>query len=184
MQKVAIWRDIYQNVKNARFVIIKIMNSTFERILLFHFQHYKCVFYHPHIWCSTYCRVMVYPRVSWKVLNFFHKFYFVGVSHLATYIFLNFQIEPELSSGINPGMAFTPFPFTILDETRFKPTTIRLWVEYANHLTRLTPLMNSILDAINYWKSHFRISIMLIRVPSNSVTQCPANFVYSLKHCF
>ncbi len=28
--------------------------------------------------------------------------------HLATYIFLNFQIEPELSAGINPGMAFTP----------------------------------------------------------------------------
>jgi hypothetical protein len=38
---------------------------------------------------------------------------------LATYIFLNFQIEPELGAGIDLGMAFTPFPFSILNETKF-----------------------------------------------------------------
>ncbi len=43
---------------------------------------------------------------------------FVGLPYLATYIFLNFQIEPELGAEIDPGMAFTPFPFSKLDETR------------------------------------------------------------------
>jgi hypothetical protein len=52
-------------------------------------------------------------------------FFFVSVPYLATYIFLSFQIEPELGAGIDPGMAFTPFPTNILDETRFKPTTFR-----------------------------------------------------------
>ncbi len=49
--------------------------------------------------------------------------FFVGVPHLTTFIFLNYQIEPELGAGINPGMALTPFPSSILDATRFKPTT-------------------------------------------------------------
>jgi hypothetical protein len=42
--------------------------------------------------------------------------------HLVIYIFLNFQIEPDLGAGIDP---FTPFPSNTLDETRFKPTTFR-----------------------------------------------------------
>jgi len=37
--------------------------------------------------------------------------------------FLFVYNEPELGAGINPGMAFTPFPFSILDETKFEPTT-------------------------------------------------------------
>jgi hypothetical protein len=45
--------------------------------------------------------------------------FFVGVPHLATYIFLNFQIEPKLSIGIDPGIALNPFPSSIFDETRF-----------------------------------------------------------------
>jgi hypothetical protein len=49
----------------------------------------------------------------------------IGVPHLATYIFLNFQIETKLCTGIDPGIAFSPFPSSILDETRFKPTTLR-----------------------------------------------------------
>ncbi len=36
--------------------------------------------------------------------------------HLASNIFLNCQIEPELGAGIDLGVAFTPFPFSILDE--------------------------------------------------------------------
>ncbi len=45
--------------------------------------------------------------------------------HLATYIFLNFQIEPELGAGIEPGIALlTPFPSSILDEMRFEPTIL------------------------------------------------------------
>ncbi len=57
----------------------------------------------------------------------------IDVPHLAAYIFLNFQIELELCEGINPGIAFTPFPSSILDEMRFEPTTFRSWVEFANH---------------------------------------------------
>jgi hypothetical protein len=44
---------------------------------------------------------------------------------MAIYAFVNFQIEPELGAGIDPGMAFTLFPSSILDETRFEPTTFR-----------------------------------------------------------
>jgi len=43
------------------------------------------------------------------------------VPRLATYIFLSFQLlnEPGLGEGINPGMALTPFPSSIvLDEIR------------------------------------------------------------------
>jgi hypothetical protein len=37
--------------------------------------------------------------------------------------------KPELGAGIHPGMAFTPFPSSILDETetRFEPTKNLLW---------------------------------------------------------
>jgi hypothetical protein len=30
---------------------------------------------------------------------------------------------PELGAGIDPGMALTPFPSRVLDETSFEPTT-------------------------------------------------------------
>ncbi len=38
-------------------------------------------------------------------------FFFVGLPHLATNIFL--LNEPELGAGIDPGMAFNPFPSSI-----------------------------------------------------------------------
>ena len=38
------------------------------------------------------------------------KIVFLGVSHLATYIFLIFYNEPEFGAEINPGMALTPLP--------------------------------------------------------------------------
>jgi hypothetical protein len=34
-------------------------------------------------------------------------------------------MEPELGAGKDPGMAFTPFSSSILDEIRFEPTTFR-----------------------------------------------------------
>jgi hypothetical protein len=55
----------------------------------------------------------------------FLNVFFVGLSHLATYIFLNFQIEPELAARFDFGMAFTPFPLSILDKTRFEPTALK-----------------------------------------------------------
>ncbi len=64
---------------------------------------------------------------------FILKLFFVGVPHLATYIFVTFQIEPELGAGIYTGMAFTPCPSSILEETRFKPITLRSRVGFANH---------------------------------------------------
>jgi len=39
----------------------------------------------------------------------------------------------ELGSGIDPNMALTPFPSSMLDEMRFEPTTFQSWVEFANH---------------------------------------------------
>jgi len=35
--------------------------------------------------------------------------------------FLFFNSEPESGVGIDPGMALTPFPSSILDEARFEP---------------------------------------------------------------
>jgi hypothetical protein len=61
------------------------------------------------------------------------------VLHLATFIFLNFQIEPELVGGIDPGMAFTPFSSSIFYEIRFEPTSLRSKVEFAIHYTGHTP---------------------------------------------
>jgi hypothetical protein len=43
--------------------------------------------------------------------------------HLATYIILKFQIKPGVGAGMYPGTAFTSFPSSILDETRYKPIT-------------------------------------------------------------
>ncbi len=40
------------------------------------------------------------------------------MSHLATYIFLNFHIDTELGVVIDAGMALTPFVSSILDEIR------------------------------------------------------------------
>jgi len=39
---------------------------------------------------------------------------FVGVHHLATCIF--FYNEPELGAGIDPGMALTPLPSSIIGQ--------------------------------------------------------------------
>jgi hypothetical protein len=36
-----------------------------------------------------------------------------------------FSNEPELGIEIDPGMVMTPLPSSILDETRFEPTTCR-----------------------------------------------------------
>ncbi len=38
-------------------------------------------------------------------------------------VFFSFSNEPELGEGIDPGMALIPFSSSILDETRFEPTT-------------------------------------------------------------
>ncbi len=46
------------------------------------------------------------------------NFFFVGLPHLAAYIFVFSMSEPELGAGINPGMAFNPFPSSILVKTR------------------------------------------------------------------
>jgi hypothetical protein len=46
-----------------------------------------------------------------------------GVPHLGTCIFLFFNNKSELGTGINPGMALTPIPSSIYDETRFESTT-------------------------------------------------------------
>jgi hypothetical protein len=72
---------------------------------------------------------LFYLNMNLKIVNTF-KIFYVGVYFLATYFFLNFQIEPEFVAGIDPGMAFTPFPSSILDKMRFKHTTFRLRVEF------------------------------------------------------
>ncbi len=57
-------------------------------------------------------------------------FNFVGVPHSAAFVFRNFQIEPELGAGIDPGLAFTKISSTrtfcsMLDKTKFEPTNFR-----------------------------------------------------------
>ncbi len=67
---------------------------------------------------------MLKPWIIMSVLLFVRSIYFlknvfVGLPHLATYIFLIFSTnEPELGAGFNPGMAFNPFPSSSLDKTR------------------------------------------------------------------
>jgi len=58
----------------------------------------------------------------WAPFGFitFFKIFFFGVPHLATYIFFKFT---RMGALIDPGMALIPFPSSILNETRFKPTT-------------------------------------------------------------
>jgi hypothetical protein len=53
-------------------------------------------------------------------MNFFFLNFFVGVPHLATFIFLYFLIilNQNWVPKIYSGMAFTPFPSSILDEIR------------------------------------------------------------------
>jgi hypothetical protein len=65
----------------------------------------------------------------WTACLFVFKCFFVGLPHLATYIFLNFQIEPELAFDF--GMAFTPFPLSIQADLvicdRCVPDKPRIW---------------------------------------------------------
>ncbi len=48
--------------------------------------------------------------IQYHIFTDVNIIFFVGVPHLATYIFLNYQPEPELGAG----MAFAPFPSSIL----------------------------------------------------------------------
>jgi len=55
-------------------------------------------------------------------ITLFSKIFF-GVPHLATCVFLIFKQLTVLGARIDLGMAYTPFPGSILNETRFEPTT-------------------------------------------------------------
>jgi len=74
------------------------------------------------------------------------------VPQIATFIFLIFYNKPELGSGIDPGMALTPFPSSIVDETRFEHTNFQSWVEFANHYTvdRTDALIQNVLYIHKY----------------------------------
>ncbi len=74
--------------------------------------------------------VQIWPQQVILFLNVF----FVGLPHLATYIFLYFSMsEPELGAGIDSGMAFNPFPSSILYKTRQDSNPQPLDRESANH---------------------------------------------------
>jgi len=69
-------------------------------------------------------------------MNAYFYISFFDVSHLATSICLTFITMKQnwvQESILAPGMALTPFPSSLLDETRFEPTTNRSRVEFANH---------------------------------------------------
>jgi len=53
----------------------------------------------------------------------FLNIFFWCMLHLATCIFSFFYNKPELDARIDPGMTLAPFSSSILDETRFEPTT-------------------------------------------------------------
>jgi hypothetical protein len=49
----------------------------------------------------------------------FFKMFFVDLPHFGYLYFSYFSMnEPELGAGIDPGMAFNPFPCSILVKTR------------------------------------------------------------------
>jgi len=56
----------------------------------------------------------------------------LDVLHLATCIFLIFLQWTRIGYR-NRSWHLTPFPSSILDETRFKPTTFWSWFKFANH---------------------------------------------------
>jgi hypothetical protein len=65
------------------------------------------------------CYVIIYGRFLINVgLLFFFNFFW----RIAPFGFLYFPYfsmnEPELGAGIDPGMAFNPFPSSILDKAR------------------------------------------------------------------
>ncbi len=59
-----------------------------------------------------------------KISTFTISHLLCGPSRRALFgVFYLFSIEPELDTEIDPGMVMTPLPSSILDETRFEPTT-------------------------------------------------------------
>jgi hypothetical protein len=59
-------------------------------------------------------------------INDLESVFFVGLPHLATYIFLVFSTnEPELGAGIDTGMALIVDHFHLVFWPRFEPTTFR-----------------------------------------------------------
>jgi len=56
--------------------------------------------------------------------NFFKKIIYLVCPIWPVVFYLFFYNEPDFSAEIDPSMALmTPFPSSILDEIRFKPTT-------------------------------------------------------------
>jgi len=62
---------------------------------------------------------------SLTYILFLKNFFFLVCPIWLPVFFLFFYNEPELGAEINPGMAVAPFPSSILDETRFEPTTFQ-----------------------------------------------------------
>jgi hypothetical protein len=91
---------------------------------------------------------------------------FVGVCRcLSTYIFQYYPIKAELGAGINPGMDFTPFSSSILDEMRFKPTTFKSRVKFANHLTAL--IDSQMVNDLTYKQKIFGLSLKVMQTIKN-----------------
>ncbi len=63
---------------------------------------------------SNYLSLPLFLKVFSRILLFFLIF-LVGYYLYFSYFSMN---EPELGAGIDPGMAFNPFPSSILDKMR------------------------------------------------------------------
>jgi hypothetical protein len=85
------------------------------REIIFHFVPIMLVI-HGYVVAINF--VFLFTKITF---SFFCRFAPFGYLYFS-YFSMN---EPELGAGIDPGMAFNPFPSSILDKTRFKPTTFR-----------------------------------------------------------
>jgi hypothetical protein len=80
-------------------------------------------YFHPSLNKDLFISHLIQQEL-FKTYQFF--FFFFGLPHLATYIFLVFSTnEPELGARINPGMALNVDHFHLVFWMRFEPTTFR-----------------------------------------------------------
>jgi hypothetical protein len=73
---------------------------------------------------SGYSNTKICVSSALNVINLLNIF-FCWCAPFGYLYFLYFSNEPEMGTEIDSGMVMKPFPSSLLDETRFEPTTYR-----------------------------------------------------------
>jgi len=97
---------------------------------------------------------------NWRYHNKY--IYFLNIFWCSPFGHLYFSYVSTMNQNWVPDL--TPFPFSILDETRFEPTTFQSWVEFGNHQTGQSPFttLSLFLIIVEYLYQHFPIKIVAI----------------------